>query len=79
MIYNTHCFHVGYKNKMIKLFELSGNIAAILGVLICIVSGVSRLMGNWETAGYSTMTFFTLGIGLMVYACLVKLDAISKR
>ena len=64
---------------MAKLIDIAGNVAALLGILICLVSGISRLLGNWETAGYSTMTLFTLGIGLMVFACLAKLHAITPK
>ena len=64
---------------MTKLIERAGNVSALLGILICLVSGVSRLMGNWETAGYSTMTLFTLGIGLMVFACLTKLHVATNK
>ena len=64
---------------MAKLIERAGNVSALLGILICLISGVSRLMGNWETAGYSTLTLFTLGIGLMVFACLTKLHILTNK
>ena len=64
---------------MTKLIHMAGNVAALLGIFICLVSGMSRLMGNWETAGYASMTLFTLGIGLMVFACLAKLHVLTIK
>ncbi len=64
---------------MVKLIEFTGNAAALLGILVCFVSGVSRLMGNWTTMGYATMTLFTLGVALMVLACLAKLHVLSAK
>jgi type IV secretory pathway VirB2 component (pilin) len=64
---------------MVKLIDYAGNAAALLGILVCVVSGVSRLMGNWHTMGYSSMTLFTVGIALMVLACLAKLHVLSAK
>ena len=64
---------------MLKLIKFSGNAAALLGILICFVSGVSRLMGNFETMGLATLTLFTVGIALMVLACLAKLHVLSVK
>ena len=64
---------------MTKSIDIIGNIAAVLGIIICLVSGISRLMGNLHTLGLSSVTLFTLGIGLMVFACLVKLHALSTK
>jgi hypothetical protein len=62
-----------------KLMEIFGNVAAVFGILVCCVAGVSRLLGNWQTLGFSTMTLFTLGVGLMVVACLAKLQVLNAR
>lgn len=64
---------------MVKLIEFTGNAAALLGIFVCFVSGVSRLMGHWETMGYATITLFTVGIALMVLACLAKLHVLSTK
>ncbi len=64
---------------MTKLIELVGNITALVGLLICLVSGASRLLGNWQTGGYSNLTLFTVGIGLMVVACLAKLHVLGRK
>ena len=64
---------------MTKLIDMAGNVAALTGILICLVSGMSRLMGNWQTAGLASMTLFTLGIGLMVFASLAKLHVLTAK
>lgn len=62
-----------------KLLEISGNLAAILGILVCSVAGGSRLLGNWQTLGFSTMSLFMVGIGIMLVACLAKLQVLLNR
>ena len=64
---------------MPKLIAFIGNLSAVAGLAICLISGISRLMGNWETLGYSTVTLFIVGIGLMVVACLAKLHLLSRK
>jgi type IV secretory pathway VirB2 component (pilin) len=56
-----------------KLIRLTGNAAALLGILICLLAGVARMAGNYHLLGYESMTLFTGGIALMVAACLAKL------
>lgn len=60
-----------------KYIDLVGNIAAIVGILICLAAGVSRLIGAYYLAGFQTITLFTGGIALMVMACLAKLHHLS--
>ena len=61
---------------MQQLLGLTGSIAAIFGILLCAVSGLARLTGSYYLAGYENTTLFTVGTGLMVFACLVKLEAL---
>lgn len=58
---------------------LVGNISALAGILLCVVAGVARLLGLYLTAGYTTMTLFQVGTGLMVLACLCKLQGLLIR
>lgn len=64
---------------MNKLIEIVGNVAALLGVLACLVSGVARLSQSWYVGGFQTMVLFIVGIGLMVMGCLAKLHALSSK
>ena len=62
---------------MDKLLGLIGNIAALLGILICLIAGFNRLIGSYHLLGYEDMTLFIGGIGIMVAACLAKLYQFS--
>ncbi len=58
----------------------SGNAAAILGVVCCVLAAVGRLMGNFYLfGGVEAITVFVLGTGLMVYACLCKLELLQRH
>jgi hypothetical protein len=64
---------------MHKLLELTGSIAGGLGVLLCAISGLTRVAGLFYLAGYESTTVFSVGTGLMVLACLVKLEALAAQ
>ena len=62
---------------MNELIENGGNGIAVLGVLICLVSGLARLGESWYVVGFQIMVLFTVGIGLMVLGCLAKLHLLT--
>ncbi len=64
---------------MAKIFEIIGNGAGLLGILICLIAGVSRILGSYHVMGFESITVFTGGIALMVMACLVKLHQLTSR
>jgi hypothetical protein len=64
---------------MTKNLGIIANIIAVLGVLLCFVAGVARLAGNYHVLGYEAMTLFQAGTGLMVFACLAKLQQLVSR
>ena len=71
---------------MEKVIEVLGNIAGVLGILTCIVSGTFRIFGKYTVLDESAVAFnvefeglFIFGIGLMVAACLAKLQLLSSR
>ncbi|HLC41167.1 MAG TPA: hypothetical protein VJO34_06005 [Methylomirabilota bacterium] len=55
----------------------AGHLTAVVGLVLCLVAGVTRLLGNYHALGYESMTLFIAGIGLMVAACLAKLEKLS--
>ncbi|MDZ7752590.1 MAG: hypothetical protein U5S82_13195 [Gammaproteobacteria bacterium] len=61
---------------MRELSNTLGNIAAILGILICLVSGGARVAGFYYIFNYEALTLFIGGTGLMVFACLAKVEAL---
>lgn len=64
---------------MEKLLVLAGNLAAVIGLTMCLGAGVARLLGNFHVFGYSSMTIFVAGTGLLVMACLAKLELLLLR
>jgi type IV secretory pathway VirB2 component (pilin) len=64
---------------MQQLLTLSGHIAAVLGILLCAAAGLARLSGSYHLAGYEATTLFMVGIGVMVFACVVKLEALTQK
>jgi len=65
---------------MEKVIEVLGNIAGVLGILTCIVSGTFKIFGEYKVLNQITVeALFILGIGLMVAACLAKLQLLSSR
>lgn len=62
---------------MDRLINSVGNIAAVAGIALCATAGIVRLFGYYYFLGYEGMTLFMAGVGLMVLACLAKLERIS--
>jgi hypothetical protein len=62
-----------------KVILLVGNVAAIVGLTMCLGAGLFRLLGNYHLFGYSSMTVFMAGTGLLVMACLAKLEVLLLR
>jgi len=53
------------------------NIVALIGVAICGVAGLTRLLDSHHLVGFEAITLFTGGIALMVFAALIKLHIIE--
>ena len=64
---------------MERVITIIGNLAALVGILLCLVSGVARATGSYLIAGYAAITLFQAGTGLMVLACLCKLETLLMR
>ena len=64
---------------MNKLIETVGNAAAVLGVLVCLTSGLARLADTWYVVGFQTMVLFNVGMGLMVMGCLAKVHLLASK
>ena len=65
---------------MEKAIEVFGNIAGVLGILTCIVSGTFKIFGEYSVLNQITVeALFILGVGLMVAACLAKLQLLSSK
>jgi len=62
---------------MKQLFDWGSHVAALLGFLVCLAAGLLGLTGWGSVFGYDINTFFLLGVGGMVLACLLRLYHMS--
>jgi hypothetical protein len=62
---------------MSQLLNLAARATGVVGALSCALAGTMRVSGNYYLAGYEVTTLFTVGTSLMVFACLLKLEALS--
>ncbi len=61
---------------MLKIFVTLANSLGVLGLLICGMSGFSRVFGFYQIGGYECMTIFIGGMGLMLASMLLKQELI---
>ena len=61
------------------VIRLVGNVSAIAGILLAFGAGLARVLGLYLVSGFTTMTLFQVGTGLMVLACLCKLQTMQNR
>ena len=64
---------------MSQLLTNAGTVAGVLGALICLVAGLARVSGSHYFANLEATTLFMVGVGLMVFSCMVKLELLSRR
>ena len=64
---------------MNKNLVFLGSIAGIMGVVLCSLAGLARIAGYYYVLGYQSTTLFNVGVGVMVFACLLKLEEMAAR
>jgi len=64
---------------MVKIVRTVGDTVAVLGVLLCVASGIARAVNVSSMHGLQTLTLFNLGVALMVFACLAKLHVLTSK
>lgn len=67
------------KGKMKNGLRWLSDITGGLGMALCGISGVARVLGHYVIGNIGSMTIFTAGTGLMVAACLIKLQGLESR
>jgi hypothetical protein len=67
------------EGDMGDVIRLVGNVSAIAGILLAFGAGFARVLGLYLVSGFTTMTLFQVGTGLMVLACLCKLQTMQNR
>ena len=64
---------------MQQLLSFTGSTAGVIGILLCTISGLARAFGLFWVAGIEASSLFSLGTGVMVFACLVQLHLLSAQ
>jgi hypothetical protein len=64
---------------MPPLIQTTGTVVGTAGVLLCLASGLARVSGSFYLIGFESTSIFLAGMGLMQFACLLKLETISRR
>ena len=62
-----------------NMLGVIGNVSAIVGILLAFGAGLARVLGLYLVSGYTTMTLFQVGTGLMVLAVLCKLETMQSH
>ena len=62
-----------------KTLGIIGSVVGIIGILICLSAGLVRVTGGHWLFGFEAFTLFLGGIGVMMMACLAKLQAIALQ
>ena len=64
---------------MIRTLDIAGSSAGLLGLAVCLASGVARLAGVFYFGAVPAVTVFLAGVGLVLAGCYLKLEAASLR
>lgn len=64
---------------MNRMLDMVGTVAGVIGLLVCLISGLLRLSGMWRMYDFDVMTLFTVGIGLLVAACFLKVHSMRSE
>ena len=65
--------------KMHYWLNSTGTFVGVLGFLLCLSAGISRMLGSYYLAGYGASVILSAGTALMVLACLLKLETLLSR
>jgi type IV secretory pathway VirB2 component (pilin) len=62
-----------------KCVDYGGNIAGLVGIVVCAVAGIARLLGYYYLLKFEVVTLIIGGTALMVMGCFLKLLQLSRR
>ncbi|AKH19728.1 hypothetical protein [Sedimenticola thiotaurini] len=63
---------------MNALLTTLGSLAGTVGILICLIAGVTRLSGSYYLFGYSAQSLLMIGAVAIIVACYLKLEHLSR-
>ena len=62
-----------------KTLGIIGSVVGVIGILICLSAGLVRVTGGHWLFGFEAFTLFLGGIGVMMMACLLQVQAIALK
>ena len=62
-----------------ELLRWAARIAGVMGVVLSVVAGLSRLSGRYEVGNFQALTVLQAGTTAMVLSCLLYLASIAER
>lgn len=64
---------------MKEMVNTLGNVAAGFGLLVCLLAGLWRIMGNYYMMGFQIITLFSVGVSFVVVAILFKVETLIRQ
>jgi|SoiMethySBSTD1v2_1073268.scaffolds.fasta_scaffold5716886_1 hypothetical protein len=61
------------------LLRWAARIAGLIGVVLSVVAGLSRVSGRYQLGDYQVITVLQAGTTAMVLGCLLYLASIAER
>ena len=62
-----------------ELLRWAARIAGVIGVVLSVIAGLSRLSGRYEVGSFQALTVLQAGTTAMVLSCLLYLASIAER
>ena len=62
-----------------ELLRWAARIAGLIGVVLSVVAGLSRLSGRYEVGSFQALTVLQAGTTVMVLSCLLYLASVAER
>ena len=62
-----------------NLLVMLGRLAGLAGILVCLVAGIARLLGNYYLAGFAANTLLQAGMAGLLIGSFALLLALNQR
>jgi len=62
-----------------NLLVMLGRLAGLAGILVCLVAGIARLLGNYYLAGFAASTLLQAGMAALLIGSFALLLALNQR
>jgi hypothetical protein len=62
-----------------NLLVMLGRLAGLAGILVCLMAGIARLLGNYYLAGFAVSTLLQAGMAALLVGSFALLLALNQR